>query len=81
MIQLSDTTLCIDAGPKPWKDMATVSLKECSATEVAQQWTAMADGRIALTASPGTRMSRLLRMRHDVEALSLLIESDMLTIL
>lgn len=55
-IQLVDTTLCMDAGPKSaWKDMANIYLRECSDTEVAQKWTAMADGRIALEASPGTR--------------------------
>lgn len=31
--------------------MAAISLKDCSATEVAQQWDVMADGRIALAAS------------------------------
>jgi hypothetical protein len=55
-IQLADTTFCMDAGPKSaWKDMANIYLRECSDTEVAQKWVAMADGRIALEASPGTR--------------------------
>jgi hypothetical protein len=46
----------MDAGPKSaWKDMANIYLRECSDTEVAQKWVAMADGRIALEASPGTR--------------------------
>jgi hypothetical protein len=47
----------MDAGPKSaWKDMANIYLRECADTEVAQKWVAMADGRIALEASPGTRM-------------------------
>ncbi|KAH8586569.1 hypothetical protein B0O99DRAFT_602395 [Bisporella sp. PMI_857] len=51
-IQLANTTLCLDAGPKTnWKDMAPIYVKECLATEVAQNWTALADGRIALAAS------------------------------
>jgi hypothetical protein len=55
-IQLADTTLCMDAGPKSaWKDMANIYLRPCADTEVAQKWVAMADGRIALEASPGTR--------------------------
>ncbi|KAF2023083.1 hypothetical protein EK21DRAFT_81664 [Setomelanomma holmii] len=55
-IQLADTTLCMDAGPKTaWKDMANIYLRECNDTEVAQKWVAMADGRIALEASPGTQ--------------------------
>jgi hypothetical protein len=46
----------MDAGPKSgWKDMANIYLRECADTEVAQKWVAMADGRIALEASPGTR--------------------------
>ncbi|KAH7079546.1 hypothetical protein FB567DRAFT_562690 [Paraphoma chrysanthemicola] len=49
-------TLCMDAGPKSaWKDMANIYLRECNPTEVAQKWVAMADGRIALEASPGTQ--------------------------
>jgi hypothetical protein len=55
-IQLADTTLCMDAGPKSgWKDMANIYMRECSDTEVAQKWNAMADGRIALEPSTGTR--------------------------
>ncbi|KAH7413807.1 ricin B lectin domain-containing protein [Phaeosphaeria sp. MPI-PUGE-AT-0046c] len=55
-IQLADTTLCMDAGPKSaWKDMANIYLRDCADTEVAQKWVAMADGRIALEASPGTQ--------------------------
>lgn len=55
-IQLADTTLCMDAGPKSaWKDMANIYLRECADNEQ-QKWVAMADGRIALEASPGTRM-------------------------
>ncbi|KAK4199179.1 hypothetical protein QBC40DRAFT_176856 [Triangularia verruculosa] len=52
-IQLADTNLCLDAGAKSnWKDMGTITLKECSATEPAQKWNVMADGRIALEDSP-----------------------------
>ncbi|KAK0726277.1 hypothetical protein B0T21DRAFT_350431 [Apiosordaria backusii] len=52
-IQLADTNLCLDAGAKSnWKDMGTITLKECSATESAQKWNVMADGRIALEDSP-----------------------------
>jgi hypothetical protein len=79
MIQLADTTLCVDAGPKPWKNMGIVSLKECSTTEAAQQWTAMADGRIALTASPGTRMLDYGACDIEAEACSPVAENDMLT--
>jgi hypothetical protein len=46
----------MDAGPKSaWKDMANIYLRPCADSEVAQKWIAMADGRIALEASPGTR--------------------------
>lgn len=46
----------MDAGPKSaWKDMANIYLRDCADTEVAQKWVAMADGRIALEASSGTR--------------------------
>jgi len=34
-----------------WKDMGAISIKNCTSTEVAQQWNVMADGRIALVAS------------------------------
>lgn len=34
-----------------WKDMGSLSLKECSDTEDAQKFVAMADGRIALELS------------------------------
>ncbi|KAK0667834.1 hypothetical protein QBC41DRAFT_227589 [Cercophora samala] len=52
-IQLAETNLCLDAGAKSnWKDMGTITLKECSATEPAQKWNVMADGRIALEDSP-----------------------------
>lgn len=55
-IQLADTTLCMDAGPKnSWKDMANIYLRECSDSEAGQKWMAMADGRIALEQSPGTQ--------------------------
>ncbi|KAF2845032.1 carbohydrate-binding module family 13 protein [Plenodomus tracheiphilus IPT5] len=54
-IQLADTTLCMDAGPKSgWKDMANVYLRECADTEQ-QKWVAQADGRISLQASTGTQ--------------------------
>ncbi|OAL43157.1 hypothetical protein IQ07DRAFT_304773 [Pyrenochaeta sp. DS3sAY3a] len=54
-IQLADTTLCMDAGPKSaWKDMANIYLRDCADNEQ-QKWVAMADGRIALEASPGTQ--------------------------
>ncbi|KAF1954114.1 hypothetical protein CC80DRAFT_567911 [Byssothecium circinans] len=48
----SNTALCMDAGAKTaWKDMANVYVNTCSDTAPGQQWTAMADGRIAVTAS------------------------------
>ncbi|KAH7110063.1 hypothetical protein B0J11DRAFT_554569 [Dendryphion nanum] len=51
-IQLADTTLCMDGGAQSnWKDMAAISIKNCSDTEVGQKWTALADGRIAIEAS------------------------------
>jgi len=51
-IQLATTTLCLDAGAKSnWKDMGSLSLKDCSDTEDSQKWVVMADGRIALGAS------------------------------
>lgn len=54
-IQLAGTTLCMDAGPKSaWKDMANIYLRACADTEQ-QKWVAMADGRIAVQASPGTQ--------------------------
>ncbi|CAO2647180.1 Nn.00g081020.m01.CDS01 [Neocucurbitaria sp. VM-36] len=54
-IQLADTTLCMDAGAKSaWKDMANIYLRDCADTE-GQKWVAMADGRIAVEASPGTQ--------------------------
>ncbi|KAK4641201.1 hypothetical protein QC761_610270 [Podospora bellae-mahoneyi] len=52
-IQLAETNLCLDAGAKSnWRDMGSLTLKECSATEPAQKWNVMADGRIALEDSP-----------------------------
>ncbi|KAF2264008.1 hypothetical protein CC78DRAFT_602642 [Lojkania enalia] len=53
-IQLANTTpaLCVDAGAKTnWRDMGSLSVKPCNSTERAQAFTAMADGRIALTDS------------------------------
>jgi hypothetical protein len=55
-IQIADTTLCMDARPKSaWKDMANISLRPCADNEVGQKWMAMADGRIAVEQSIGTR--------------------------
>ncbi|PSN64567.1 hypothetical protein BS50DRAFT_557168 [Corynespora cassiicola Philippines] len=63
-IQLVDTMLCIDAGAKSnWKDMASITLKDCSDTEVAQKWVAMSDGRIALEASSPQQCIDLQYMR------------------
>lgn len=45
--------------------MANIYLRECSDTEVAQKWTAMADGRIALEASSGTSKCSLRKRRSD----------------
>ncbi|KAI3332076.1 hypothetical protein HD806DRAFT_479295 [Xylariaceae sp. AK1471] len=51
-IQLAGTTLCVDAGAKSnWKDMANLSVTNCSDTADGQKWNAMADGRIALQLS------------------------------
>ncbi|EDU42505.1 hypothetical protein PtrSN002B_010721 [Pyrenophora tritici-repentis] len=59
-IRLASTTLCIDAGPRSgWKDMALLYVRECAAVGTAneqQTWITMADGRIALAASSGTRL-------------------------
>jgi hypothetical protein len=38
-----------------WKNMANVYVNTCSDTAPGQNWTVMADGRIAVTASAGTR--------------------------
>ncbi|KAK4206626.1 ricin B lectin domain-containing protein [Rhypophila decipiens] len=55
-IQLANSTLCMDAGAKAnWKDMASISLKECSDTEPGQQWNVQADGRIAVDQSPSPK--------------------------
>ena len=52
-IQLANTTLCMDGGPKAnWKDMGKIYLNNCSDTEAAQKWNVMADGRISLEAFP-----------------------------
>ncbi|EPE30727.1 Ricin B-like lectin [Glarea lozoyensis ATCC 20868] len=51
-IQLANTTLCLDGGPKSnWKDMGNIYLIDCAPGKVSQQWDAMADGRIALKPS------------------------------
>ncbi|KAI1183736.1 hypothetical protein F5B17DRAFT_447888 [Nemania serpens] len=51
-IQLVNTTMCMDAGPKSaWKDMASISVANCSDTVDGQKWNVMADGRIALQMS------------------------------
>ncbi|KAL1881480.1 hypothetical protein VTK73DRAFT_3542 [Phialemonium thermophilum] len=63
-IQLANTQLCLDAGAKSnWKDMASVSLKECSDTEDGQKWNVMADGRIALAPSSPQECLDLQYMR------------------
>ncbi|KNG51818.1 carbohydrate-binding module family 13 protein [Stemphylium lycopersici] len=67
-IQLASTTLCMDAGPRSaWKDMAPISLRECVAGAEAQTWNAMADGRIALAASSGTKQCVDLQYLRAVE--------------
>ncbi|EMD67110.1 hypothetical protein GGP41_007044 [Bipolaris sorokiniana] len=67
-IQLASTTLCMDAGPKSgWKDMALVSLRECAPKAESQTWIAMADGRIALEASVGTKQCLDLQYMRAVE--------------
>ncbi|EMD92194.1 hypothetical protein COCC4DRAFT_57750 [Bipolaris maydis ATCC 48331] len=67
-IQLASTTLCMDAGPKSgWKDMALVSLRECAPKAESQTWIAMADGRIALEASVGTKQCLDLQYIRAVE--------------
>jgi len=43
-----------------WKDMANVYVNTCSDTAPGQNWTVMADGRIAVTASAGTRKSCII---------------------
>ncbi|KAI1323018.1 hypothetical protein F5Y16DRAFT_403885 [Xylariaceae sp. FL0255] len=51
-IQLANTTLCVDAGAQSnWKDLASITVADCSATSQGQMWNAMADGRIALNMS------------------------------
>ncbi|KAK3312657.1 hypothetical protein B0H66DRAFT_504543 [Apodospora peruviana] len=63
-IQLANTTLCMDAGAKTaWKDMAAISLAECSDTAPGQQWNVMTDGRIALEQSPSPKCIDLQYMR------------------
>ncbi|KAG9230718.1 ricin B lectin domain-containing protein [Amylocarpus encephaloides] len=63
-IQLADTTLCLDGGPKAnWRDMGSIYVKDCSETEVAQKWNVMADGRIALEASNSKECIDLQYMR------------------
>ncbi|KAI0913266.1 hypothetical protein F4824DRAFT_499994 [Ustulina deusta] len=63
-IQLAGTTLCIDAGAKTnWKDMASLSVTECSDTVDGQKWNVMADGRIALQLSSPQECIDLQYMR------------------
>lgn len=63
-IQLANTTLCIDAGAKSnWKDMARVSLAECSDAADGQRWTVMADGRVAVEGSAAPRKSPCIFFR------------------
>lgn len=51
----------MDAGAKAaWKDMAPITLKECSDTAEGQKWNAMADGRIAVEGSPSPRKYRAM---------------------
>lgn len=58
----------MDAGPKSgWKDMALVSLRECAPKAESQTWIAMADGRIALEASVGTKQCLDLQYMRAVE--------------
>ncbi|KAK4224061.1 hypothetical protein QBC38DRAFT_538695 [Podospora fimiseda] len=67
-IQYSGTNLCLDAGAKSnWKDMGTIWLKDCSETEVAQRWSVLADGRIALQESPKPRKPITDNMWRDAE--------------
>ncbi|KAK0630492.1 hypothetical protein B0T17DRAFT_488911 [Bombardia bombarda] len=63
-IQLADTTLCLDGGAKSnWKDMGNLYVKDCNATEPAQQWAVLPDGRIALEASKPLECVDLQYMR------------------
>ncbi|KAI8629045.1 carbohydrate-binding module family 13 protein [Xylariaceae sp. FL1651] len=63
-IQLANTTLCVDAGAKTnWKDMASLSITNCSDTSDGQKWNAMADGRIALQMSSPQECMDLQYMR------------------
>ncbi|TGJ84149.1 hypothetical protein E0Z10_g4617 [Xylaria hypoxylon] len=63
-IQLANTTLCVDAGAKSnWKDMASLSITNCSATSDGQKWNVMADGRIALQMSSPQECIDLQYMR------------------
>ncbi|KAI1391339.1 carbohydrate-binding module family 13 protein [Hypoxylon trugodes] len=64
-IQLAGTgNLCLDAGAQSnWKDMASISLKECSDTEDGQKWEVKEDGRIALEKSTPQECIDLQYMR------------------
>ncbi|KAI1370395.1 carbohydrate-binding module family 13 protein [Hypoxylon crocopeplum] len=63
-VQLANTQLCLDAGAQTnWKDMATVSVANCSDTANGQKWTAMTDGRIALEMSTPLECLDLQYMR------------------
>ncbi|KAI0525949.1 hypothetical protein F5B22DRAFT_633309 [Xylaria bambusicola] len=63
-IQLANSTLCVDAGAKSnWKDMASLSITNCSDTVDGQKWNVMADGRIALQLSSPQECIDLQYMR------------------
>ncbi|KAI1403039.1 carbohydrate-binding module family 13 protein [Hypoxylon fuscum] len=63
-IQLAGSELCLDAGAQSnWKDMANISIKECSDTEDSQKWLAMEDGRIAVEKSSPQECLDLQYMR------------------
>jgi hypothetical protein len=58
----------MDAGPKSsWKDMGPISLRECVPGAESQTWDTMADGRIALKASTGTKQCLDLQYLRAVE--------------
>ncbi|CAK7215199.1 hypothetical protein SCUCBS95973_002401 [Sporothrix curviconia] len=63
-IQLAGTTLCLDAGAKAnWKDMAALVVNDCADTADGQNWTIMADGRIAVASSSPQECIDLQYMR------------------
>ncbi|KAF2205652.1 hypothetical protein GQ43DRAFT_269184 [Delitschia confertaspora ATCC 74209] len=66
-IQLVDTSLCLDGGPKSnWKDMGNIYVNDCNNTTVGQNWVVMTDGRIALQASSPQECVDLQYMRATV---------------